>query len=101
MTDTHLVYDYIMNTRRAYNLLGEAVHLAERLAKRMGRTLEHTVSLAPWQELSIRRWWRRAKEAIVAAENDFQKNFHEALLDDGTIDINELMSMAVSQRDRW
>jgi hypothetical protein len=115
ISDTdHECFDYIMNTRQSYEMLGESVRLLERLAKRMNCSIEETMALH-WiaygtVRSSVRVWNRKLRVAFRLAVKDFEKNFpdecpdwvrKDRLIDAGGASLDAVMTLALRQRDRW
>jgi hypothetical protein len=95
-------FDYIMNTEKTYQMLGKAVGLLERRAKRFRRTIEAEFIEA--QSLSgYAAWHKLTAQTINAALVDRRNNFPEEGEPEwlGVGAARDVLTIALTQRDRF
>ena len=101
-------FDYIMNTRESYKLLGEALVYFKRQLKRnrVTPTQEFNGYQGYGKEFS-KRWGRKLREARQFALKDYTKNFSDEnpswIGKFGSYTFNEgyIMRLALRYVDRW
>lgn len=108
--DAYEAFDYIINTRSTYEMLGEAVRMLERRARKTRQSPEEELK-SPLSFSTLKATWKGWRvlvdAAVDSARRDYTKCFpeeatsedHPAWLD--SIDPADVLQIALIHRDRF
>ena len=107
------MFDYVVNNRRTHEMLGQAVQLLERRAKRYRVTIEQEINgHGGYLSSSATRWSRLLSKACHEARADYLKTFPDEECPDwvgpcrdnwGTfgVDCDWVIKIAIYQHRDW